>query len=107
MTTELGSKFNAPCPMGAGCNHAHPHHCKQAVLENSDAYKNEMARRANLSGVFHARRDTAGGMGDSLSPRFTTGASGVVIVNGPAPEESESAAKDTRKLITDHSDIEV
>jgi hypothetical protein len=78
----------------------------QHELEESDAYKNEMARRAGLSGQFGSRRDTAGGSGDSLSPRFTTDVSGRVIVTGPAPEESESS-KASRKLVRDHKDIQI
>src|SRR5258708_3782197 len=78
----------------------------QHELEQSDAYQHEMARRAGLSGQFGSRRDTAGGNGDSLSPRFTTNASGVVQVTGPAPDETESV-KDSRKLVREHKDFQI
>jgi hypothetical protein len=57
MTTTVSGKWNCPCIMGAECNHRHPHDCEQATLENTDAYKNEMARRAALSGIFSVRQN--------------------------------------------------
>jgi hypothetical protein len=109
MSSELekSGKFGSPCPtMGAKCNHSHPDYCKQAALEATAGYKGEMARRAAFSGVFSHRRDTSGGNGDSLSRRFTTDASGVVQVTGPAPEESESV-RASKKLLKDHSNIQI